>query len=271
MIDILHIASSCKLYNFHTHTQFCDGHAPMEDFVTAAINAHFTHLGFSPHSPIPFKSNCNMAKAEVPSYMSEIARLRKKYGDKINIYASMEIDYLGDFGPSSSFFDSIPLDYRIGSVHFIPSFENPDEYVDIDGHFDSFKVKMGKYFHNDIERVVRTFYSQSMAMIEKGGFHMIGHFDKIGFNASMFRAGIGREPWYDTLVIDEFQSIMDHHLIVEVNTKAWQEHQRFFPDARFFGLLKKYKAPVVFNSDAHFPSRLNAGRLEAMKMYDDAL
>ena len=47
MIDILKIASTCKLYNFHTHTQFCDGHACMEDFVTAAIATHFSHLGFT--------------------------------------------------------------------------------------------------------------------------------------------------------------------------------------------------------------------------------
>ena len=57
MIDILKIASTCKLYNFHTHTQFCDGHACMEDFVTAAIATHFSHLGFTPHSPIPFSTS----------------------------------------------------------------------------------------------------------------------------------------------------------------------------------------------------------------------
>ncbi len=270
MIDIPHIASSCKLYNLHTHTQFCDAHAPMEDFVTTAIDAGFTHLGFSPHGPVPFETNFNMAKADVPSYINEIERLRKKYGDKINIYASMEIDYLGDYGPSNSFFDTIPLDYRIGSIHFIPAFDNPNKFVDIYGNFDSLKVKMGKYFHNDVERVVRTFYSQSMAMIEKGGFHMIGHFDKFGYNASMLKPGIEQEPWYKKLELDEFQSIMDHHLIVEINTKAWEKHQRFYPDARLFALLKKYKAPVVFNSDAHSPSKLNAGRLEAMKMYENA-
>ncbi len=268
MIDIIKIASTCKLYNFHTHTQFCDGHANMEDFVTAAIEAHFSHLGFSPHSPIPFATSCNMDKSNVRVYLDEINRLREKYSNQINIYASMEIDYLDHFGPSSSYFDTIPLDYRIGSVHFIPSFDNPDEYVDIDGHFEAFKEKMNRYFHNDIESVVRSFYRQSMAMLDRGGFDIIGHFDKIGFNASMFKAGIDKEPWYDKLVIEEFQSIMDHHLIIEINTKSWQQYKRFFPEARYFKLLKEYKAPVIFNSDAHIPSKINSGRIEAMEKYE---
>ena len=38
--------------------------------------------------------------------------------------------------------------------------------------------------------VVDTFYSHTLAMIEAGGFDMIGHFDKIGFNASYFQKGI---------------------------------------------------------------------------------
>ena len=34
----------------------------------------------------------------------------------------MEIDYLNDdWGPANDYFQSLPLDYRIGSVHFIPT------------------------------------------------------------------------------------------------------------------------------------------------------
>ena len=39
------------------------------------------------------------------------------------------------------------LDYRIGSVHFLPC---GDGYVDVDGRFDSFKIKMERFFDNDI-------------------------------------------------------------------------------------------------------------------------
>ena len=149
MIDFKRIAKESKLYNFHSHSPYCDGHAPIEDFIKEAIKVGFTHYGVSPHSPIPFFSPCNMAKEKVGDYLAEMNRLKAQYGQQIRIFTSMEIDYLDDWGPSIPYFQDMPLDYRIGSVHFIPSFVS-DEYVDIDGDFDNFKKKMERYFHNDL-------------------------------------------------------------------------------------------------------------------------
>jgi histidinol-phosphatase (PHP family) len=268
MIDFKSIIAGSKLYNFHAHTQFCDGHAPMEDFIVEAIAQGFTDFGFSPHSPVTFETSCNMSRDSVDDYLKEIERLRAKYSSKINIYASMEIDYTNELGPADPYFQNIPLDYRIGSLHYIPSFDNSNEYVDIDGSPEHFKIKMKKYFHEDVEAVIKSFYAQSFKMIEHGGFDIIGHFDKVGYNASTYREGVDEEPWYDQLVIDTFEAIMDYHYIVEINTKSWVPRNRFFPNLKYFGMLKKYNAPVVFNSDSHYPTMIDAGREEAMKLYD---
>ncbi len=232
MFDFQHITQETDLYNLHTHTQYCDGHAPMEEFVVEAIQLGFTHLGFSPHSPISVESPCNMTREQVQDYFNEIERLRRAYGDRIHLYNSMEIDYVsvGD-GPASDYFRQLPLDYRIGSVHFIPAIDNPEVMVDIDGKFPAFKARMGKYFDCDIEYVVKKFFSQMMAMVEEGGFDIVGHMDKIGFNASQYRDGIDEEPWFDKVVIDLFENIMDHGLTSEINTKAWLQHNRFYPNA----------------------------------------
>ena len=267
MIDIYQITRQTDLYNLHTHTQFCDGHAPMEEFVTEAIDLGFTHLGFTPHSPVSVESPVNMSREQVKEYLDEVERLRRAYGDRINIYASMEIDYVsvGD-GPASDYFQQLPLDYSIGSVHFIPAVNDPGTMVDIDGKFHDFKARMGQYFDDDIEYVVHKFFAQMMAMVDEGGFDIVGHMDKIGFNASQYLDGIDDEPWYDKLVIDLFENIMDHHLIIEVNTKAWLQRNRFYPNLKYFGMLKRFNAPVVVSSDAHYPTLLNNGRLEALKL-----
>ncbi|MBR5673546.1 MAG: histidinol-phosphatase [Muribaculaceae bacterium] len=267
MFDTYRITRETDLYNLHTHTQYCDGHAPMEDFVTEAIELGFTHLGITPHSPISIESPCNMSREQVDEYFAEMERLRRTYGHRINLYTAMEIDYVsvGD-GPASDYFQQMPLDYRIGSVHFIPSIGNPEVMVNIDGKFPDFKVRMGKYFDGDIEYVVKTFYSQMMAMVDEGGFEIVGHMDKIGFNASQYRDGIDEEPWYDKLVIDLFENIMDHHMVIEINTKAWLQRNRFYPNLKYFGMLKRFNAPVVVNSDAHYPTLLNSGRMEAIKL-----
>ena len=267
MFDFNPIIRETDLYNLHTHTQFCDGHASMQDFVVEAIAQGILHLGFTPHSPISVESPCNMKRENVQAYFDEIKRLRNTYGDCINIYASMEIDYVsvGD-GPAADYFKQLPLDYRIGSVHFIPAIDNPSEMVDIDGKYPAFKARMANHFNGDIEYVVKTFFSQMIAMVEEGGFDIVGHMDKIGFNASQYRDGIDEEPWYDKLVIDLFECIMDHHLVIEVNTKAWLQRNRFYPNLKYFGMLKRFNAPVLVNSDAHYPTLLNSGRMEALKL-----
>ena len=267
MIDILSIVQSTDRYTLHGHTQFRKGDADMEDFVCQAIEAGFTHYGFTPHAPTIVESTCNMSRDDVSAFLTEVERLRKAYGEHINLWAGMEIDYIDGFGPSNEYFQALPLDYRIGSVHFIPSKADEQQMVDVDGRFERFKEKMGQYFENDIEWVVRTYFRQMMRMVEQGGFDIVGHFDKIGHNASQFRPGIDCEPWYDDLVRDLFEAIMDHHYIIEINTKAWEEFGRFFPNQRYFGMLRDAHSPVVFSSDAHWPHLINAGRREAMTLF----
>lgn len=267
MVDFPLITAQSRLYTFHAHTQFCDGRDTMEAIVASCVKESFTHIGFSPHSPIPFGSPCNMAYDAVPEYLDELNRLQQKYGDRITIMKSMEIDFTTCCGPSDDYYQQLPLDYRIGSVHFLPSPNDPTLQVDIDGHPDEFVKKMHEYFHDDIDYVVKSYFAQSMLMVEKGGFDIIGHFDKIGFNASNYKPGIDTEPWYDHLVCQLFDAIKDKGLVVEINTKSWDSNNRFFPSARYFKMIKDSRVPVVFNSDAHYASKINSGRFEAMNQF----
>lgn len=271
MIDFKSITNSGTLYNFHSHTQFCDGHDEMANFVKEAVRQGFSDYGFTPHSPVPFHTTCNMPLEKVDDYMREVNRLRAEYGDQIHLYAAMEIDYVNDWGPSSEYFKSLPLDYRIGAVHFLPSFTQDNEFVDIDGRFEHFQQRMSEHFYDDIDAVVLSFYTQSLKMIEEGGFDIIAHFDKIGHNASMFRSGIEDEPWYDQLVKTTFEAIMDCGLVIEINTKAYNRCGRMFPNVKYWDLLAKYNAQVIINSDAHLPDLINAGRMEAKQMYSELL
>ncbi len=257
-IDLKKITSATDRYNFHSHTQFCDGRASMETMALAAVDAGFRHWGFSPHSPVPIESSCNMNRSDTEAYFAEADRLKAILSDKISLYAAMEIDYLDEsWGPSHPYFDTLPLDYRIGSVHFVPSDEG---FVDVDGRFESFKVKMDRYFHNDIRHVVDSFYDQSEKMLIAGGFDIIGHFDKIGHNASIFKPGIEDEEWYRRRVDSLIDLIIDKGVTVEINTKARDSASRIFPREEWLPRLVKANVPLVVNSDAHFPDKVDAGR-----------
>lgn len=264
---ILDISEKTDRYNFHTHTQFCDGRASMEEMVNGAISSGLKYLGFSPHSPIPIESKCNMSKAGVSSYIAEISRLKDLYGDKIEIFAGMEVDFLGEnWGPSIDYIKNLPLDFRIGSVHFIKN--QKGEYVDIDGRPESFIVKMADCFDNDIRYVIERFYAQTLSMIEAGGFDIIGHFDKIGLNASKYAPGIDNERWYVDLVNDTINAIRKAGLIVEINTKHYSAYQRLFPDKRYIKDLISAGIPLIVNSDAHYPELTDASRDVGLSLLD---
>ena len=105
-----------NLTNYHSHCSFCDGKAPMEDFVKSAIAAGFTSYGISSHAPLPFETCWTLSQERVPDYLQEIGRLKQRYAGEIEIYAGLEIDYLNEIqNPANSYFQALPLDYRIGS------------------------------------------------------------------------------------------------------------------------------------------------------------
>lgn len=268
-MDIFEILEGTRNYTLHSHTEFCDGRAQMEAFAREAVRRGFRHYGFTPHSPVPIESPCNMAASKVPEFLAEVKRIQNTYGDSCRFYAGMEVDYLGaDWGPSTPYFQELPLDYTIGSVHFIPA--QNEELIDIDGRFERFARNMEEHFHNDIHYVVETFYRQSMDMLSAGGFDILGHFDKIGQNASYHCPGIEDEPWYRSLVDEYIDRIISSGVTVEINTKARGEHGRFFPGERYWPRLIAAGVRLLVNSDAHYADRLTAGRDEAFTLLNCA-
>lgn len=261
MFDFITLLGGSTRYTLHSHTEFCDGRAQMEAFAREAVRTGMTHYGFTPHSPIPLESPCNMHRDKVPAYLAEVARLRREY-PQVHWLAGMEVDYLGretGWGPANSYFASLPLDYRIGSVHFIPS--QSGRWIDVDGRPERFIRYVGEAFEGDIRYVVDTFYAQSQQMLSEGGFDIIGHFDKIGLNASCHTPGIEDEVWYQKHVNDLIDTIIASGVTVEINTKTYADRGRYFPHRRYWQRLVG-RVPIVVNSDAHVPALIDASRAE---------
>ena len=267
-MDFRSVLNGSRNYTFHTHTQFCDGHATMEEMAAAALAQGMEFYGFSPHSPIPIPSPCNMRYESVPVYLDEVARLKEVYAGKpIRFFAGMEVDYLGaDFGPASDYIRSLPLDYVIASIHFIPN--QHGEPVDIDGSFENFKRKMSDLFHGDIDYVVETYFRHLLDMIEAGEFDILGHFDKVGQNAGYFAPGIEQGSHYKSLIDEVISRIIECRLTIELNTKAREQHGRFFPGEAYLPRLVGAGVPILVNSDAHRPDRIKASRDEAFRILD---
>lgn len=257
---------STSRYNLHSHTQFCDGRGTMDQFARAAADAGILHYGFTPHSPVPFDTPCNMKADDVPAYLAEVERIRKKY-DTVQFYAGMEIDYLGpDWGPAHPYFAGLDLDYSIGSVHFLPAKSDPSRFIDVDGRPERFVQYMHEYFDDDIEYVVEEFYRRSSAMVRAGGFDILGHLDKIGANASHYLPGIERRRRYLDALNALVDDVIASGVCVEINTKSLAQTGRLFPRETVVARLYRAHVPLLVNSDTHYPDLINAGRPYALSL-----
>ena len=249
--------------NYHSHCTFCDGRASMKEFVKEAIRQGFTSFGISSHAPLPFPTRWTMEREDVPAYLNEFHRLKQKYANEVEIYVGMEIDYLNaESHPGIDYFRQLPLDYRIGSVHLLESLE--DGLIDIDAPVGRFKVILPVYFGNDLKGMMCNYFNKLMTMIETGGFNILGHADKMSYNASCCDPSLLESDWYNRLMQDYFSLIASKGIMVEINTKAYESTGVFFPNIKYFPLLRDLRIPVLVNSDAHFPARINSGRAEAL-------
>lgn len=253
-----------NLTNYHSHTSFCDGRAPMEDFIKEAIRQGFTSYGISSHAPLPFPTRWTMEKEDVAPYLEEFHRLKDEYQNRIELYIGLEIDYLDEYSnPSIAYFQNLPLDYRIGSVHLL-SDEN-GEIVDVDCSKEVFKERLENYFHNDLKTTILNYYGQLMLMVELGGFDIVGHADKIAYNASFCQPDVTEQNWYKQAVRDLFAFISEKGYMMEINSKAFHQLGVFYPNETNFSLIRDMRIPVLVNSDSHFPELVNDGRAEALQ------
>lgn len=260
--DILRLTAAGR-YNLHSHTEFCDGRAPMAEMAAAAAADEFTLWGISPHSPLCIPSHCNMKSEDVDDYIAKAAALKEEYRDSMLVLTSMEIDYISpDFGPHIDYFQNMPLDYRLASVHFVPNQDGV--WLDCDGRYERFATYLRDGYRGDLRYVVEKYFEQVLEMMERGGFEILGHFDKIAGNAALANPELESQPWYEALVDDVISHAQSSGVIVEINTKSLADKKRFFPALRWWQKIKDASLPIVVNSDAHYPDKVNAGREEAL-------
>jgi len=263
--DFESVTSQTSHYNFHTHTPYCDGHDSVDGMCAAARDAGFLHLGFSPHSPVAIDSPCNMSRADVPAFLNDIAVARQKFPE-LKIYSGMEVDFFDDdrLNISPQIAEDAGLEFTISSVHFVRDCNGV--FVDIDGPSERFARNLVSRFDSNLRLCVERFFASSMLMVRQGGFDVIGHFDKIGRNASVVDPDVESAPYYVKLVNALIDGIISSGVTVEINTKAYHAEGRFFPHQRYWKRLVDARVPIIVNSDAHYSGKLNAGRDSAIAM-----
>src|SRR4051794_18952182 len=116
------------LADYHTHHYRC-GHATgqMDDYVESAIVVGLDEIGLSDHGPIyHFEGDPHprplgaMSQSELPAYVEDMLHVRERFAGRIRVRLGVESDYiLGWDTHYRNLWQSYPLDYVIGSIHWL--------------------------------------------------------------------------------------------------------------------------------------------------------
>ena len=255
-VDMSKLDKNIKLQNLHTHTTYCDGKDSVEEMIIAAYNMSFDSIGFSSHS---FMKGCSLPESIIENYKSEIADLKVKYADKIDVFCGLECEMCGNTNLSG-------FDYLIGAVHYLKCGE---ELFTFDlGNVKDVKQVIERYFGGNGMAYAKTYYRDLAKLPQTGKFDIIAHFDlitKFNEKEQLFDENAKEYRW---AAIEAAEQLAGEIPYFEVNTGAIAKRYRTSPYPATFLLqeLKRLGFGAVISSDCHDSKKLTCGLQEAEEL-----
>ncbi|MCB2196673.1 MAG: histidinol-phosphatase HisJ family protein [Bacteroidetes bacterium] len=219
------------MIDYHTHSEYSDGIHTYNDLIQSAIGKGIEEIGFSDHLCLHYPEWA-VPEAKFDNLKQDIIAL-KNMKSPLNIKFGLEVDYIeGKENEVKEYIEKFPVDYIIGSVHYINSWNfdtNPADYKNID--IDS--------FYRDYYRLI-----QKAARSEL--FDIMGHIDvpkKFGHYPS-FKL----EPFYKQTA----KVFAESDVVIEINTGGLDKPcGEFYPGNDFLKECYLQNVPVTLGSDAH--------------------
>ncbi len=246
-------------FSVHTHSTFCDGKADARTMAEAAFAHHYTHLGFSAHAPVPFKTRWNLPWERAQSYVETVRALAQEFEQKgMKIFLGLETDYApGITMPDNPAYDVFGLDYRIGSVHYITA--PGEEPFTVDEPQEEFARNVLRWEPDgDYRRIWKRYWQYMSEMIARGGFDIIGHFDLVKKNNPDGRWFDEQDPAYLDAAFQAVELAAEKQLVAEINTGgiARGKHHEAYPSVRILKRMHERGLRLTLGDDAHAPSHI---------------
>lgn len=248
------------MYNYHTHTKRC-GHASGkdEDYVLAALNAHYDGIGFSDHIMLPnvISDNVRGRFEQKDEYIASIKNLKEKYKDQIKIYVGFECEWDIHFEKYyRSLLENKEVDYLIFGNHSC-YFKNK-EY--------GLKISSKKAY-------LQRYLNKTTAALRSGLFKIMAHPDLF----------MNHVPWSkeaERISLAICQEAKKNHVALELNCgciineekKDWFGEYRYrYPYLKFWEIAKNMGNVIVVGLDAHHPDAYNSEKKKIMEEFIQTL
>lgn len=230
--------------DLHNHTVLCNhAEGTVDAYVEKAIAEGIDVFGFSDHAPMHFDPAYRMSFEQMDAYREMVMKAQKRYAGKIDVRFAYEVDYLPGYMDDRVL--NADVDYLIGSVHFIDGwgFDNP-EFI-------------GRYEHEDIDKIWRDYFGLIEAMAESRLFDIVGHLDLIKVFKFMPRTPIAE------IAAPALQAIKKADMAIELNVAGYRKPvAEAYPSPELLRMAFELGIPVTFGSDAHKPEQVGLYRDE---------
>ena len=237
------------LCNLHTHSTYCDGADTPEKTVIYAIENGCESLGFSGHAPSGVDGDYGFITPEnIVAYSNEIKRLKKIYGDKIEIYLGIEQDY---FSPDID----VEYEYIIGSVHYVKKNGN---FVPMDISYEALKKGIDEEFSGDAYQMARTYYETLADTPRVTGCDIIGHTDLLTKFNEKYRYIDENDTRYRHCALEAVDALIEQSVIFEINTGAMKKGWKTNPYPADFIIkhINEKGGRLMLSSDCHAKENL---------------
>lgn len=247
--------------NYHSHSEYSDGHFLPVTYLANAISKDFQAYGFSDHAHIPGWKESLMTDIDQEAFLTNVEKLKGEYGHRIQVYKGLEVDYIPDvLNVNHSTILDAKLDYTIGAVHYIDYFTDGKPWG-FEHSFQEFKRGIEEIFEGDIQAAIGRYYELIREMVSDHCPDIVAHIDRIKkLNKDNYFFDES-DDWYQKEVIKTLEVIADSRAIMEVNTKGFYKNETDepYPGLWILQVAKELKIPVNLGSDSHHPHDIQSG------------
>jgi len=253
--------------NYHSHSHFCDGKEAPDVHILAAINKNFLAFGCSSHAHVPFEASWCMKAADKEKYKQVVLGLKEKYKEQIQVYLSLEVDYIpGMIGPNAAQ-KEMELDYTVGSVHFVDHFEDKLPWG-IDGTRQEFERGLAEIFEGNIKGAISRYYELTRQMLKEDCPDILGHMDKVKMHNTHGNYFNETDSWYRKQVLATLEVAKASGVIIELNSRGMYKKKTLdpYPSPWILQKILEMQIPLTLNSDSHHPDDIDKLFEESAKL-----
>lgn len=244
----------------HIHSPYCPHGSKdaLEDYVKRALEIGLEEITFTEHLPLPEKfkdpspkNDSAMSIDQLHQYMEEVINIKSKYKEKIKINLGVEVDYLEGYEDDTrEILDKygIYFDDSILSVHIL-NFNGEYYVVDYSkDEFENISNLMGgvSYVYHEYYKTLKKAVRADLGEYKP---KRIGHLNLVRKFNRIFPYNFD-----NNVILEELLMLIKekgYELDYNVSGLIKEYCKEPYISGHLLELVKKYKIPLVFGSDAH--------------------